>query len=369
MTGAAPSAARRYEVLDAWRGVAALGVALVHLTTESVLHRNAVIGNGTRFVDFFFVLSGFVIAHAYGQRLVDRADVLRFLIRRIGRLWPLHVTVLAVFVGLQLAVVVAATLGMPLGGRSAFGRSGLDELPLNILLVHAWGMYALPTWNGVSWSISTELFAYVTFATLVPLTSTAGLRVAAAMIIAGSLYVLVGIAPAGMKSMADFGVFRCLFGFMAGVFVQHAWCRWPRRGGTAAEVSATVLLLAIVAFVPRGLATVAIVPAFAVVVYVFAAESGAVSRLLARRIPRALGTWSYAIYMLHPLVTTLFLVPNRGRMITVDGRTTLAGPPWFTEGLTVAYLVVVVLLARLAYRYVERPGQRIFNRWADALTP
>lgn len=368
MTAPSTTGPRRFEALDAWRGIAALAVALVHLTTESVLHRNAVIGNGTRFVDFFFVLSGFVIAHAYGQRLASRRDVVRFLIRRVGRLWPLHVTVIAALVALQVSLMVAAQLGIPIGGRSAFARYDLDQLPLNVLLIHAWGMYRSPTWNGVSWSISTELFAYLTFAALVPLTSRAGLRAAAIALMATAMVVLATVAPMGMKSMADFGLFRCLLGFMAGVLTQHAWVRWPRAWGTGGEIAAAALLVAAVALVPRGLATLAIVPVFAMVVFVFAAESGAVSRLLAHPAPRALGAWSYAIYLIHPLFTTLFLISARHQMIFIGGRATVAGPTWFVEGLTLAYLAAVIGVASLAYRYVERPGQRLFHRWADALT-
>src|SRR5690606_39856368 len=55
------------------------------------------------FVDYFFVLSGFVIAHAYAGRLATARDGRRFMVRRLGRVWPLHVLVLAAFIGLELA--------------------------------------------------------------------------------------------------------------------------------------------------------------------------------------------------------------------------------------------------------------------------
>ena len=49
------------------------------------------------FVDYFFVLSGFVIAHRYRSSISSRAAYLRFAIVRLGRVYPLHVAVLAVF--------------------------------------------------------------------------------------------------------------------------------------------------------------------------------------------------------------------------------------------------------------------------------
>ena len=54
------------------------------------------------FVDFFFVLSGFVIAHAYGDRLKSPLEVWQFIVRRFGRVWPLHIAVLAAFIAVAV---------------------------------------------------------------------------------------------------------------------------------------------------------------------------------------------------------------------------------------------------------------------------
>lgn len=360
-----PVAASRFEALDAWRGISALVVSLVHLTTESVLHRNPLVGNGTRFVDFFFVLSGFVIAHAYRDRLLaSSSQVWPFLVRRIGRLWPLHVAVLFVLIGLQVSVLLASWMGIDVGQRAAFGRSSVSEIPANLLLVHAWGFYDKPTWNIVSWSISTEMFAYCAFAAMCALLPTRWLSRVAVVILAASALVVVACAPAGMKSMTDFGVFRCLFGFMTGVLVRALWELCPLRLGTLGEVLVTIGVLAAVSMIPAGDLTVLVVPVFALAVWVFASEGGAVSRILRTRLPQALGAWSYSIYMVHPLLTTAVLVSNRHRMVSIDGRSSLDGPVWLIESITVVYLIAVVLVARATYTYIERPGQRLFNRWA-----
>lgn len=63
------SDALRFRSLDAWRGICALCVAALHLNTIGWINTSALIQNAGRFVDFFFVLSGFVIAHAYRERL------------------------------------------------------------------------------------------------------------------------------------------------------------------------------------------------------------------------------------------------------------------------------------------------------------
>ena len=73
-------------------------------------------------VDFFFVLSGFVITHAYAGRLPSAETRVTFFKRRFARLWPLHATMLGLFILLSnLAGLVpglespTANVTVPLG--------------------------------------------------------------------------------------------------------------------------------------------------------------------------------------------------------------------------------------------------------------
>jgi peptidoglycan/LPS O-acetylase OafA/YrhL len=79
---------KRFAALDSWRGLAACLVALHHLSRSMDSHVNALglIPNSYLFVDFFFVLSGFVIAANYEQRLAEGFSVWRFALLRFGRL-------------------------------------------------------------------------------------------------------------------------------------------------------------------------------------------------------------------------------------------------------------------------------------------
>src|SRR6218665_3646823 len=96
----------RYSSLDGLRGIAALAVALFHLPIAMSLYASPLIREAYVAVDFFFVLSGFVIAHAYTTRL-NSADAVRdFVIRRVGRLWPLHISVIAAMVVVEVARLI-----------------------------------------------------------------------------------------------------------------------------------------------------------------------------------------------------------------------------------------------------------------------
>ncbi len=60
--------ANRFEALDGWRGICACLVVLFHFHGYSPLNTSGLIRNSYLFVDFFFVLSGFVIACNYSTR-------------------------------------------------------------------------------------------------------------------------------------------------------------------------------------------------------------------------------------------------------------------------------------------------------------
>lgn len=345
----------RFESLHAWRGICALLVAALHLNTAGFIRASPLVHNSYRFVDFFFVLSGFVIAMVYRARL-ERREARGYLWKRIGRLWPLHLVTLA-------AMVVLALAGSQVGLK-------LDEfrwsaIPANILLVHSWGMFDQLTWNGPSWSISTEVFAYGVFALAAGYAPLRWLNLTLAGIAAVAL-VIVCFAPDGMGSTYDFGLARCVYGFCVGALTAAWWTsgRWRPRG----ELAAIALTVIAVCWLPRSAGPL-IVPVFAWVVIVFASAEGPVSRLLHTRVPQQLGTWSYSIYMVHSLVGLTMLAglakltPLTGR---VDGVFAIIGPWWVGDLLTLAYLGTVIAIASLAYRYIELPGQAFFARLGAA---
>ena len=79
-----------YEILDGLRGVAAIMVIIYHLFETHSLgnHLIQIINHGYLAVDFFFMLSGFVIGYAYDARW-DKMTLGTFFKRRIIRLHPM----------------------------------------------------------------------------------------------------------------------------------------------------------------------------------------------------------------------------------------------------------------------------------------
>ena len=165
------------------RGIAALTVFLAH-TRETLWARGIhlpvsqlterLLLSGGRQVDIFFVLSGFILTLVYSSgfdHALSWTSYARFLRRRLARIYPLHVFMLVLTAG----IVIAAYLSHAevLNGITRFTAAGFLQ---NILLIHAWGIFAADasSWNPPSWSISIEALAYLLFPAF--LWMTAGLR-------------------------------------------------------------------------------------------------------------------------------------------------------------------------------------------------
>ncbi|NOU07136.1 MAG: acyltransferase, partial [Hyphomicrobiaceae bacterium] len=151
--------------LDSWRGLAAVLVALHHFVSTGTLTGNALVQNSWIFVDFFFLLSGFIIAANYKSNINSGGDLKNFMLLRLGRLWPLHIVMLALWFLFELAIAFLAK-GATTGGRAAFTEPyDLTSLAANIFLVQSLGLNE-ETRNWVAWSISTEVWTYLVFGVL-----------------------------------------------------------------------------------------------------------------------------------------------------------------------------------------------------------
>lgn len=146
--------------LDALRFIAALFVVIFHFGSQAPTplgELHPFLERGYLATDFFLMLSGFVLAKAYGAAVVARRISLgRFWSKRFSRCYPTHLITLAL---LALMVAVATGLGLAPANPDRFDWSGL---PAQLLLLHAFGQGG-GHWNIPSWTISTLLICYLFF--------------------------------------------------------------------------------------------------------------------------------------------------------------------------------------------------------------
>ncbi|MCX4219527.1 acyltransferase [Pseudomonas sp. MCal1] len=109
-------------------------------------------------VSFFFVLSGFILAYNYPS-LSSRQELSHFFKARIARIWPAHIA--------AIILLYLLTSGLNLGGlthlQAAF--TAVANIFLIQSLIPLRDVYL--TFNGVAWSISTEMFFYFSFPLLI----------------------------------------------------------------------------------------------------------------------------------------------------------------------------------------------------------
>ncbi|MET4763192.1 acyltransferase family protein [Bradyrhizobium ottawaense] len=207
------SEARRFVVLDFYRFVAALGVFIFHLKLIDTGISPAWNGSYGLFVDMFFILSGFVISYSYPSDARGVAAYSRFMIRRIARIYPLHLLSLLIF-------VVLIGVGLERTARS----TPLDFL-YNLLLLQAWGVTDHLSFNSPSWSISAEFFCYLIFPLLMLLARKMQPIVLGAIVAALYLVLAHGHLPIWQERSQmyganfDYGMLRALPSFLNGILL------------------------------------------------------------------------------------------------------------------------------------------------------
>jgi peptidoglycan/LPS O-acetylase OafA/YrhL len=186
-----------------------------------------VFARGFLATDFFLILSGYVLGRAYGgSTLSGKITPGRFWLRRAARVWPGHLMVLA-----AMAVLV---LALNLMGTDAHkpSRFAWDQLPVQALLIHAWGVPS-DGWNLPSWSLSALILCYALFPFLWRAADKVRHPALTPLIGAGVLIAFEGIARLGFHhALADmplqFGVVRAVPLFVLGVCLARAVdLDWP----------------------------------------------------------------------------------------------------------------------------------------------
>ncbi|WP_409425544.1 acyltransferase family protein [Pseudoalteromonas sp. RW-H-Ap-1] len=124
-------------------------------------HKTTFIFNSDIFVDFFFILSGFVIAHAYKSK-IDSLNFQAYMQNRFARIYPLHLALLlAWLVFLSLKHLLYTQLN--LGNTDPLINNDFTSFFLNLFLLNAHNLDDQLTWNAPSWSIGAEFYTYLLF--------------------------------------------------------------------------------------------------------------------------------------------------------------------------------------------------------------
>ena len=337
-----------------------MGVVLFHyqLQWDPDLGFSPIIERSRLAVDAFFMLSGFILAHVYGPAFAAGTfSYRRFLVARLARLYPLHLTVLA------------AVLIMVVGATAAGVRFDADSYPplaffQTLFLVQAW----FPTnadlnWSGPSWSLSAEWFAYLLFPAYAWLALRFRTRPWALLAIGAAGFVAIDalyvqafgkVLPRAEDSL---GILRIAPEFLIGLALYALGRRWHRRWSrpvaAGAALFTTLLLLGAMQLALDDRIIVALC-APVILTWSLLARADCEGPLAAPALVFA-GEASFALYLVHmPVIVAFKGVVAELRGVDSAFRIT----PVELTGLFLATALISVALHLL----VEKPGRTWIRR-------
>jgi peptidoglycan/LPS O-acetylase OafA/YrhL len=317
-------------------------------------------------VDLFFVLSGFVIAHTYLDRLGPRlrgGATARFAWARAARMWPAYALVLHVF-GLWLVARLVLGGDGPIAFQAVQPVVDPGQWLQQLLMVQLWDdpYFDGASWVGSTWSISAEWLAYVLFP-VAALVFHRMRNLPVAVLAAASLALMTPMMWAYLLTGSPYHPWswavRILCGFGAGI-LAHLVVRRLGAGGASERVrrGASALAAALPVVVAAGLLAGGSTGRGGAVLVLFPLLVGAVA--LADRGPVVVlsqewavrgGRLSYALYLVHiPVFEVYWLAMARSPR--------LAAPTAEAHLVGLAVFVLPFLLAAAVYRLVEEPGRR-----------
>jgi peptidoglycan/LPS O-acetylase OafA/YrhL len=329
------SSHRHFAVLDGLRGLAAYCVIAYHSPLVSWCR------NGWLAVDFFFVLSGFVIAHSYGERIGSSLPISKFIKLRLIRLYPM------IFIGTLIGVcynaaLLIAGLHEPVSMENFSIMSIMAFVVIPDLTSSAMGGLIYPM-NRPAWSLFFELAAnllYALFSRWLTWPPLVGAAVAG-----GAVTVWGGLNVGSEANDFWFGFGRVICGFSIGLLLHRVW-----NSGRVSVPDLGLVPLGFICFVAFAMPLkvtpfiyIACLAVFSLVVL-----SGARFNTIGRELKwcAILGSLSYPVYLLHgPILSAL-----DGASKKLHGSSTTSG-----MAVLILSIAATTIAAMLCLKYFDIP--------------
>jgi peptidoglycan/LPS O-acetylase OafA/YrhL len=318
-----------------------------------------------------FVLSGFIMAMTYGSmfaRHYSWASHEEFLLRRIGRIYPLYLVVTLAISSYSIAMY---------GGFDHVHRPAIHlHHPLlahltNLLMIQAWGFG--DAIGGPTWSISAEWLAYLLFPLLVWLTLSSGRTLAFVIgCLAYGALIYVAVTPEAHEAARNnrqldvyngndsLLILRCLGGFCLGLLTFRVRTMPQISRWVFSDQTCCAIALGLSGMMAAARNDLMIYPLFPLLVLSLYGNRGRAARILSGRLFYTLGVLSYSLYLVHDH----FIVLRE----QLQKQFQLHMPPlWANSFATIITYCLIFGVTTLTYRFVEKPGRIWFQRLARRL--
>jgi peptidoglycan/LPS O-acetylase OafA/YrhL len=354
----------RYRSLDSLRGVAATLVVFFHISWDNHVTGLHFFRQSFLFVDLFFILSGFIIATVYGQRIQTFSDATRFMIRRFFRLYPLHLTTLLFLVALETSKYLAATHGLSTSSEVFAYQRTVPAIFVNFAFLQGAGVLDTLSWNTPSWSISCEMIAYAVFAWIAATGWVLSRFFWLIIIPIFTGYAYLILSRGTLNVTFDIGTIRCLCGFFLGSFIARMPAAPFPNLLVVVSASATTLIIACLS----GVYEIFVVPAFAVLVYALRNDESTIASFFLTKPLAFLGRISFSIYLVHyvviSIVGTILKITLHAKPVQMNGWEVpiLDISPLLGDCLVATAVICTLLIANFTYKLIEMPGRELGYR-------
>ena len=339
--------------LTSLRMIFALMVFVSHFEMVSSLFDVHLLTEGFVGVSFFFVLSGFIIAYSYDERLsTGEVSKCKFWIARIARIYPLH----------WMMLFIAAALGT-CTLSNGFGWWFRHFVP-NLLLCQAYipeaGYYF--SFNSPSWSLCCEQLFYCCFPFILPLLKKPNRLLGIYIVCAVALMIGMSLTPADwarsvwyINPITRFPDF--ILGMLSYVcFRQGSFRNYSIRCATWIELAAIALFIVFYiasSHIPKvyRYSCYYWIPV-AGIIYAFALQRGFLSKLLSWRPLVWCGEISFGFYLIHHLLIRLYVEVERSFALTLS--------PYVA--VTIIFIVTMIFSV-MSFYFFEQP----MNKWIKRL--
>jgi peptidoglycan/LPS O-acetylase OafA/YrhL len=367
--------------LQGTRGICALVVAIAHfdaiiLTDLKIFLRPALA------VDFFFVLSGFILYYRYESELKNGAiSFLNYSLKRLARLVPLHIFTLFILISSYAIYTILLNYSsageFSLSGFPAiddgrrYGQGELYSFVTDVFLLSGIGFHSVDaTWNYPSWSVSSELFVGLAFGVIFTFRRAWLITISGLFIL--FCYIALWNYPGHLQSHSqshffflDIGLLRTIGGFAAGVCVAMHRKHFERSGVLLSKfdlsIFSAIVLSYFILFGRDNYIDFIAIPAIAVLIGSLSARSGSVSKFLSSMPLKRLGDISFSVYLIHVTVIGLF------QFVLTDGERPVTNyiSPAQQLWLLSLYIPAVLVAATLCFKYIEKPSRGFLYNLID----
>jgi peptidoglycan/LPS O-acetylase OafA/YrhL len=346
---------RRLDSLEGLRFLSSIAIVAGHYIPYAV-GETPWIGRLHLAVDLFFVISGIVIASNYADRIATIGDWCSYMLRRIARIYPLHLATLAFYVA--IGILVWSGKVSPVDAT----RYNAASIIPNVMMIHAWFPSGVQSFNYVSWSISAEFFVYLAFPVIV-----IAVRGNARLTLVGIFLLFACFAWVAQTRIGlpltrlgwQAGVLRVIPGFAFGVWLHTHRDRisallTPAQAARALQLALVLVAVLCVVRVDQY-ATLAVI--WMAVALAYICDRAGLKTWVSADWLASRGKLTYSIYMLHPLVATVLLAAVFPRIFGTS-------PAGRILGVLLA-LPLLYAVARASLAWFEQPARIAITRWGQ----